>query len=70
MSATYDFWQSKKTGRVIAVKLVQGRPWRFCGPLVAHEFQSSDGRLLRFRLPFFHYGFSFQDDPYNYLLCD
>ena len=70
MSATFDFWQNKKTGSVFAVKLIQGRPQRFCGPLADHEFRSSDGRLLRFRLQLLHYGFSFMDDPYDYLICD
>ena len=70
MAYTYDFWQNKKTGRVFAIKFVRGLPARFCGPLADHEYRSSDGRLMRFRLQLLHYGFSFADDPYDYLVCD
>ena len=70
MTSTFDFWQNKRNGQVFAIKFVRGRPERFCGPLADYEFRASDGHLLRFRLGLLHYGFRFEDDPYDYLVCD
>lgn len=66
----FEYWQSKKTGEVFAVKTRNGQPIRFCGPLDDRQYRAPDGRLLTLKLHVFHYGFRFQDDPYNYLLCD
>jgi hypothetical protein len=70
MTSTYDFWQNKRSGHVFAIKFVRGRPERCCGPLADFEFRASDGRLLRFRLGLLHYGFRFEEDPYDYLVRD
>lgn len=70
MSTTYDFWQNKRTGCVFAIKFRDGVPTRFCGPLTTQQFRAADGRLLRMKLEFFHYGYRFESDPYEYLICD
>jgi len=70
ISNRYQYWQKKQTGEVFAVKFREGRPQRFCGPLKQREYKAFDGKLLRLKLEFFHYGFKFEDDPFNYLICD
>ncbi len=70
MITDYQYWQEKKTGEIFAIKLRLGRPRRFCGPLAEREYKSSDGKLLNLKLEVFHYGFSFEDDSFNYLICD
>lgn len=70
MNAEYQYWQKKQTGEVFAVKLKGGKPRRFCGPLNDRECKAHDGKLLRLKLEVFHYGYSFEDDPFNYLICD
>lgn len=69
-SNRYQYWQKKQTGEVFAVKFRGGRPQRFCGPLEDREYKAHDGKLLRLKLEVFHYGFKFEDDPFNYLICD
>jgi hypothetical protein len=70
MAITHDFWQNKRSGDVYAIKFVRGVPQRFCGPLDEYEFRANDGHLLRYRLGLLHYGYRFEDDPYEYLVCD
>lgn len=70
MSKGYQYWQKKKTGEVFAVKFRAGVPERFCGPLTDRQYKAHDGRLLGLKLEVFHYGFRFEDDPFNYLICD
>ncbi len=70
LSTKYQYWQKKQTGEVFAVKLRRGEPQRFCGPLNNRQYKAHDGRLLRLKLEVFHYGFRFDDDPFNYLICD
>ncbi len=66
----YQYWQKKNSGEVFAIKLRSGEPRRFSGPLTEREYKSHDGKLLNLKLEVFHYGFSFCDDPFNYLICD
>jgi len=70
MSTTYDYWQSKRSGNVYAIKFRNGRPQRYCGPLTSQQFRAADGRLLRMKLEFFHYGYRFEEDPYEFVICD
>ena len=70
LSTHYQYWQKKQTGEVFAVKLRSGEPQRFCGPLNDRQYKAHDGRLLPLKLEVFHYGFRFEDDPFNYLICD
>ena len=70
LSTEYQYWQKKQTGEIFAVKLKGGEPQRFCGPLTNRQYKTHDGRLLRLKLEVFHYGFRFEDDPFNYLICD
>lgn len=70
MSVQYAYWQNKKTGEIFAVRTRGGRPDRFCGPLENCAVRGPNGQLLDLKLSRYHYGLSFTDDPYNYLLCD
>ena len=70
LSTEYQYWQKKQTGEVFAIKLRGGAPQRFCGPLTDRQYKAHDGKLLRLKLEVFHYGFRFEDDPFNYLICD
>lgn len=66
----FEYWQNKRTGEVIAVKLRGGQPVRYCGPLDQRQWRAPDGRPLTLKLGVMHYGFRFSDDPYNYVVCD
>ena len=70
LNTEYEYWQKKQTGEIFAVKLRGGQPQRFCGPLTKRQYEAHDGRLLRLKLEVFHYGFRFEDDPFNYLIRD
>jgi len=70
MTIEYQYWQNRKNEGVYAVKIRNGDPVRFCGPLGDRQYRGLDGRFLRLKLEVFHYGFHFEDDPYNYLICD
>jgi hypothetical protein len=70
MATSYQFWQHKKTEDVFAVKLRDGSPIRYCGPLKAQQYKTTDGRLLNLKLEFYHYDRRFTEDSFNYILCE
>ena len=70
MDTEYQYWQNKKTDEVYAVKLVDDAPTHYAGPLKKLEYRDRNGTLLTSRLKVIHYGFRFEDDPFNYVICD
>jgi len=70
MATIYQYWQHKKSNDVIAVKLRDGNPIRFAGPLKKQQYKSSDGRMLNLKLELFHYDRRFTEDPYHFTLCE
>lgn len=70
MATEYQYWQNKKTDRVYAVRIVDDTPTHFAGPLKENEYRDRNGTLLLSRLKVIHYGFRFEDDSFNYVICD
>lgn len=55
---------------VFAVKMRDGFPIRYAGPLLTQQYKTSDGRLLNLKLEMYHYDRRFTEDPFNYILCE
>ena len=70
MATSYQYWQHKKTNDVFAVKMRDGFPIRYSGPLLPQQYKTNDGRLLNLKLEVMHYDRRFQEDPFNYILCE